>query len=329
MIPSVSTGAARAPAQRRQRPSSAHSSRRKEDELLGDIGHAISPNSARLFAIPRVDPLLVARLHRADRRERRGIVPVRLLEHAFARLAEHNDRPSGLSSSNSARGAAILRRTRSRDSFPSASLRARSIAISSRIAGCTSSSTRPICSAFFARTLRPVRIMSSARCRPIEPRKPLRSARARDEPELHLGQREHRLRMIGRDAIAAGERALESAAETRAVDRGDDRHAQRLETRRAAPGRSRLSASASAAVRSVRNSSMSAPAMPRVGLARDEHDAAHASDRRRGGRRRARTRRAAPRVTLFTGSPGRSIVTTASRRSRSTSRAPAIIMLSR
>ena len=37
--------------------------------------------------------------------------------------------------------------------------------------------------------------------------------------------------MVGGDAIAARQRHLEPAAETRAVNRGDDRHAQRLEPR--------------------------------------------------------------------------------------------------
>ena len=52
-----------------------------------------------------------------------------------------------------------------------------------------------------------------------QPRKPLRSAGARQKPELNLRQAELRARR--RDAIIAGQRELESAAETVAVDRRD------------------------------------------------------------------------------------------------------------
>jgi len=64
---------------------------------------------------------------------------------------------------------------------------------------------------------------------PHEARQPLRAAGPRDEPELRLGQREHRLAVVGRDAIGARERELEPTAEACAVDRGDDREARLLE----------------------------------------------------------------------------------------------------
>ena len=47
--------------------------------------------------------------------------------------------------------------------------------------------------------------------------------------ERHLGQAELRLRIVDRDAAVAGERDLEPAAERRAVERRDDRLAERLE----------------------------------------------------------------------------------------------------
>ena len=50
-------------------------------------------------------------------------------------------------------------------------------------------------------------------------------------PSCTSGKREHGLGMIARDAIAARERGLESAAETRAVNRGDDGNPQRFEPR--------------------------------------------------------------------------------------------------
>src|SRR5207253_1928509 len=57
----------------------------------------------------------------------------------------------------------------------------------------------------------------------------LRAAHARNDPKLHFGQREDGLRVIGAHAIAACERDLESATETRAVDRGDKWCPQPLE----------------------------------------------------------------------------------------------------
>ena len=54
---------------------------------------------------------------------------------------------------------------------------------------------------------------------PDAARQSLRSTHSGNESELHLGKRERRLRMIGAHAIAARERQLEPAAETRAVNR--------------------------------------------------------------------------------------------------------------
>jgi hypothetical protein len=62
-----------------------------------------------------------------------------------------------------------------------------------------------------------------------EARQPLGAARARDEPELDLGHAEHRLRIVGRDAVAAGQRHLEPAAERRAVDGRHHREGQRFQ----------------------------------------------------------------------------------------------------
>jgi hypothetical protein len=111
---------------------------------------------------------------------------------------------------------------------------------------------------------------------PDEPRQPLRPAPARNDPELHLGEREHRLRVIRGDAVAAGERGLETRAEAGAVDRGDDRNAQRVEARE-----QRLAAAAQRfgigrahdreELVDVRAGD------PRVGLPREEH---HAAQRR-------------------------------------------------
>ena len=106
---------------------------------------------------------------------------------------------------------------------------AAAIAVRSRMLFGTSSSTRPSRSALAARSLLPVRIMSSAARAPIEPGQPLAAAGAGDQAELHLGETELGLGMVGGDAVGAGERELEAAAETGAVDRGDDRLGQGLD----------------------------------------------------------------------------------------------------
>ena len=55
-----------------------------------------------------------------------------------------------------------------------------------------------------------------------QPGQPLAATGAREDSELHFGQPELRLRVIGRDPIVASEGELETAAETGPVDpRGD------------------------------------------------------------------------------------------------------------
>jgi hypothetical protein len=57
----------------------------------------------------------------------------------------------------------------------------------------------------------------------------LRAARAGDESDLHLGEREDGLGRVGGDAIGAGQRELESAAQAGTVDGDDDRDAPLLD----------------------------------------------------------------------------------------------------
>ena len=78
-------------------------------------------------------------------------------------------------------------------------------------------------------------------------RQALRAAGARQEAELHLGQRDLRARRG--DAVVAAERELEAAAHADAVDRGDDRLGARLER-----ARSRVSRFGSASAFGVPNS---------------------------------------------------------------------------
>src|SRR5687768_2162918 len=55
-----------------------------------------------------------------------------------------------------------------------------------------------------------------------QPRQPLASARSGNESELHLGEAEHGLGMIRCDPVVAGQRNLETAAQTSAVDGCDN-----------------------------------------------------------------------------------------------------------
>jgi hypothetical protein len=57
---------------------------------------------------------------------------------------------------------------------------------------------------------------------------PLAPAGARDEPELHLGEPELGLGMIGGDPVMTGKRQLQASAETSTMDRRDDRLLRRL-----------------------------------------------------------------------------------------------------
>ena len=60
-----------------------------------------------------------------------------------------------------------------------------------------------------------------------QPRQPLAAAGARQEAKLHLGQTELGLGVVGRDAVGAGEREFEPAAQTRAVNPHDHRLGER------------------------------------------------------------------------------------------------------
>ena len=76
-------------------------------------------------------------------------------------------------------------------------------------------------------TRSPATIMFERRLERRHPRQPLRAAGARQEAELHLGQRDLRARRG--DAVVAAERQLEPAAHRHRVDRGDDRLGRRLD----------------------------------------------------------------------------------------------------
>ncbi|GAB1461473.1 hypothetical protein MASR2M50_32480 [Thauera sp.] len=108
---------------------------------------------------------------------------------------------------------------------PSATMRA---ADSMTRAG-TQSSAKPRRFAFFASTLLPVSIRSSAAAGPISVRQAQHAAPAGDDAEHDLGQRELRARLVDHDAVAAGERELQAAAHAVAADQRQRRvgHARR------------------------------------------------------------------------------------------------------
>ena len=69
--------------------------------------------------------------------------------------------------------------------------------------------------------------MLTARFESDQPRKTLRAAGARDQSQLHFGERD--LRVGQRHAIVAAQRELEPAAHAGAADGGDDRLGRRFD----------------------------------------------------------------------------------------------------
>ena len=65
------------------------------------------------------------------------------------------------------------------------------------------------------------------------------AAGAGQQAELDLGEAEHGLRVVDDDAVVAGQRDLQAAAERGAVDRRHDRLAERLQPAQLRPCRSR------------------------------------------------------------------------------------------
>ena len=191
---------------------------------------------------------------------------MRLLDHALARLPEHDARDR----SDCPRAATPRARASfghaSACSVPSASSRARSMAISTQDRRMHHLVHEP----HLQRLLRADVAAGEDHVERVahadEPRQPLRSAHARDEPELHFGQREHRLRVIGarRDS---GTRAPVSSPPPRqapwiAATTGTRDFSRRFSSR----WPNRLDVSASASSSNSRNCSMSAPAMKMSGL---------------------------------------------------------------
>ncbi len=161
-----------------------------------------------------------------------------------------------------------------------------------------------------ARSLLPVRIMSSAARTPMRRGKPLAAAGTRDEAELHLGKPELSLGMVGGNPIVAGERQLESAAETGTVDGGDDRlvggldPAYRLLSLEAQPLSRVLTGEGGELLDICAGDEV-------VGLSRDQNDARGCWHHRAAESASASSSTLTAAVSLLTGSPGKSKVMTA------------------
>ena len=80
-----------------------------------------------------------------------------------------------------------------------------------------------------ARTDLPVSIRSIATSGPSKLHEAHRAAETGMDAELHFRQGQRHLRIIRRDAVAAGERQFEAAAQRKAVDRSDGGAGQRLQ----------------------------------------------------------------------------------------------------
>ena len=173
------------------------------------------------------DPLLQADAHRLERPQRSRVVAAGLGQHLLlGRAVDHAPAGGGAVErpvpAGRPRGGGAARPRARGD-------RRRRRAIARRMLGGTSSSTSPSRSALAPRSLRPVRIMSSAARAPMSRGRRWQPPAPGNEPELHLGQAELGLGMVGGDAVVAGERQLEPGAEAGAVDGGDDRLGQRLD----------------------------------------------------------------------------------------------------
>ena len=197
-------------------------------QLAGDVAHRELAEGVVLLGEPGGDPVLQPDAHRLQRGERRGIVaagplaapaPSRRGTPAGGRPACGRGRDPA--SPPPRRRAAACRRAPAASPPPAR--------CASRMLRGTTSSTRPRRSALAARSLLPVRIMSSAARRPISRGSRWQPPAPGMRPSCTSGRPSWVLAMIGRDAVVAGERQLEPAAETGAVDRRDDRLGQRLD----------------------------------------------------------------------------------------------------
>ena len=119
----------------------------------------------------------------------------------------------------------------------------------------------PAARAWAGRSMRPVKHVRHGEQRPRLPQPARGAVEAGDDAELHLGQAEPRAVLAVRDAIVAGERELQAAAEAKAVDRGHGRNGQLLDAVENRRSPAWMTSVTSASVLRLSNSRISAPAM--------------------------------------------------------------------
>ena len=164
----------------------------REDELARHVGHRHLAEQPRFLAQPVLEAARVSGLHGVERGERRRIVAVRLLHHAFARLLEHDAAAERIvaRATNSSRP-----RLRRRDGLAACPSRERPRAIDRDLA----QNRRMHHLVDETHLQRALRADAPAGENHVErglqsdaPRQPLRAAHAGNQAELHLGQRERR-----------------------------------------------------------------------------------------------------------------------------------------
>ena len=163
--------------------------------------------------------LLQSDLYRSQGGERRRIVASGLLQYLLSRSAV-NQSAAGRSAVEKHAGNATLqlplRKALTSESF------SRGYRDLPEYAGGYDliDESQPICLGSTLRLSRQNHVQRGSRAN--QPRKSLAAARSGNQSELHLGEAEHRLGMIRCDPVVAGQRNLETAAQTSAVDGGDD-----------------------------------------------------------------------------------------------------------
>ena len=197
------------------------------DELAGYVRHGQLREQLRLALQAGAHAAPQAVLHRVERRERRGIMPSGLPQHLFARRAEHQAAAERVAVEQPRHDAAAT--------FASGPPPARQPP--RRVEGDIPQNGRVD---QLVHDPHPERLLGGfdlageddveCRARADQPGQSLAATGAGQDAELHFGETELGLGVVGRDAVVARERELEPASETRAMDPhgdglGEARHA--------------------------------------------------------------------------------------------------------
>ena len=187
-------------------------------QLAGDVAHREMAEGVVLLGEPGGDPVLEAHADGLQRGQRRGVVPSGALHHLGLGAAV-DDAPPG-------RGVIEEVRLEPAARIPLRNAVPDQAACRRRRGPEQNARRHDLVHQSDPQRLRgPLALPGQdhvERCpQADQPRQALGAAGARDDAELHLGKAELGLGMIAGDAVVAGERELEAAAETGAVDRRD------------------------------------------------------------------------------------------------------------